>query len=237
MCKKHNPRKIGNRYKFPKGYTPWNKGLTKKIDKRLVRTEEYKKSMIGSGNTFYGKKHTEESKIKIASRYYPKGKEHPFFGKHIWKEKRHPRGMLNKQNKWGKHTVAEREKIKTARAKQIFPVKDTKIEVKIQMFLKELGYNFFTHQYIKEIEHGYQCDILIPALNLIIECDGNYWHNYPIGKEIDNIRTKELIKKGFKVLRLWEHDINQMTINQFGLLLSDYRCDSQGYYYIPEVIK
>ena len=83
------------------------------------------------------------------------------------------------------------------------------------MFLKELGYEFFTHQYMKEIEHGYQCDILIPSMNLVIECDGVYWHKYPIGNNIDHIRTKELLEKGFKVLRLWEKEINVMNIIQF----------------------
>ncbi|GAG67123.1 unnamed protein product [marine sediment metagenome] len=41
-------------------------------------------------------------------------------------------------------------------------------------------------------------------MNLVIECDGDYWHKYPVGRDIDHIRTKELIQKGFKVLRLWE---------------------------------
>ena len=61
------------------------------------------------------------------------------------------------------------------------------------------------------IEHGYQCDIFIPSLNMVIECDGIYWHKYPTGKEIDHIRTQELIDNGFKVLRLWEHEINLMN--------------------------
>jgi len=65
------------------------------------------------------------------------------------------------------------------------------------------------------IKHCYQCDILIPSMNLVIECDGDYWHKYPIGREIDNIRTSELINKGFKVLRLWEFEINEMTIDKF----------------------
>jgi G:T-mismatch repair DNA endonuclease (very short patch repair protein) len=110
-----------------------------------------------------------------------------------------------------------KEKIRKARAKQITPIKDTKIEVKIQDFLKELNIPFLTHQYM-EIEHGYQCDILIPSLNLVIECDGDYWHGNPKKfpnptewqlKQIekDKIRTKELIEEGFKVLRLWESDI------------------------------
>jgi len=106
-------------------------------------------------------------------------------------------------------------KIKKARAKQILPMRDTSIEIKIQNFLKQLGIEFFTHQYIKEIEHAYQCDILIPSMNLVIECDGNYWHKYPVGLEKDHIRTKELIEKGFKVLRLWGHEINVITLPEF----------------------
>ena len=111
-------------------------------------------------------------------------------------------------------SLSVRKRLKLQRSKQIFPVKDTSIEVKIQNFLKQLGIEFFTHQCIK-IKHGYQCDILIPVINLVIECDGDYWHKYPVGNDIDHVRTKELIKKGFKVLRLWEFEINAMAINEF----------------------
>jgi len=117
--------------------------------------------------------------------------------------------------KW-KETIGKRaiEKFMKKRRNWSTPKKDTTIEVKIQNFLKQLGIDFFTHQYMK-IEHGYQCDILIPSMNLIIECDGDYWHKYPIGRNIDNIRTSELLERGFKVLRLWEFEIKPMTIKQF----------------------
>lgn len=108
-----------------------------------------------------------------------------------------------------------KRKLKIHRSKQILPVKDSSIELKIQQFLKQLNIEFSTHQHIKEIEHGYQCDILVPSLNLVIECDGDYWHKYPVGREIDQIRTKELIDKGFKVLRLWERDIRSMILRDF----------------------
>jgi len=132
-----------------------------------------------------------------------------------YKHNEHPR-----QNK--KHSKETIKKIKSARANQIFPVTDTSIEVKIQNFLKQLGIDFFTHQYIKEIEHSYQCDILIPSMNLVIECDGDYWHKYPIGKDIDHIRTNELIEKGFKVLRLWEREIRVMNVEDLQNKLGEY---------------
>ena len=115
-----------------------------------------------------------------------------------------------------------REIIKEARKNQITPIKDTKIEIKIQNYLKELNIEFFTHQYI-DIEHGYQCDIFIPVLKLVIECDGIYWHHYPTGTDLDKIRTQELIEKGFKVLRLWESEINIMTIVNFKNKLGEFR--------------
>jgi very-short-patch-repair endonuclease len=128
-----------------------------------------------------------------------------------------------------------KNKIKEARKNQIFPKNDTQIEIKIQNYLKELNIEFFTHYYTKEINHAYQCDILIPVQNninkkTIIECDGDYWHGNPNKyilpnefqlKQIeeDKTRTEELIDQGFRVIRLWESDIKQLNINTFQIIL------------------
>lgn len=127
----------------------------------------------------------------------------------------HRKNQREAQKKYLKEHPEEIERLKKQRAKIVLPVKDTKIEVKIQNFLKQLGIEFFTHQYMKQISHAYQCDILIPSMNLVIECDGDYWHKYPVGRDIDHIRTKELIQKGFKVLRLWENEIKEMDVGIF----------------------
>lgn len=113
------------------------------------------------------------------------------------------------------YTKERLAKLKIERSKRKVPYQDSKIELKIQSYLKELGFSFFTHHYIDKIKHAYRCDLFIPCLNTIIECDGDYWHKYPIGKDLDHIRTKELIEQGFKVLRLWESEIKPMTIKQF----------------------
>lgn len=44
--------------------------------------------------------------------------------------------------------------------------------------------------------------------NLIIEVDGDYWHNLPKVKERDKRQTLFLEGEGYTVLHLWEHDIN-----------------------------
>ena len=79
-----------------------------------------------------------------------------------------------------------------------------------------------------KIKHSYQCDIFVPSMNLVIECDGDYWHgNRNIyrneklterilrQRELDNDRTRELIEKGFRVIRIWENKIVHMDLNQF----------------------
>jgi len=98
------------------------------------------------------------------------------------------------------------------RSKQILPIKDTKPEIKIQNYLTKLKIEYFTHKYMN-IKHAYQCDIFIPSFNLIIECDGNYWHNYPLGNPKDIIRNQELREAGYKVLRLWESEIKVMEVS------------------------
>lgn len=158
------------------------------------------------------KKHSEKTKKKMSENKILKPPINAFKKGHEVKPE-----WINAWSKKhkGKHFSLATEFTKETRAKLIIPKKDTAIEVKIQNFLKFMGIEFFTHQYIKEIEHGYQCDIFIPSLNMVIEADGNYWHKYPTGNEIDRIRTLELISKGFKVLRLWEHEIRKMDVNEF----------------------
>jgi very-short-patch-repair endonuclease len=118
---------------------------------------------------------------------------------------------LSKKGIKRKKEVIDKIKYKRASQKRTHT---SSIEIKIQNYLKQLGIIFFSHHYIN-IKHSYQCDVFIPSINLIIECDGDYWHNYPIGTDIDHVRTSELIDRGFKVLRLWECDIKNLNIKQF----------------------
>lgn len=186
--------KISTKTQFKKGMIPHNKGKRIKLDLELIKREHFDK----------------EKSIKDIS------KELGISDRLIRIRLKEAGIEIRKKEMV---TNLTKEKIKKARANQITPTKDTKIEIKIQNFLKDLGITFLTHQYMKDIVHGYQCDILIPSLNLVIECDGNYWHKYPTGNEIDHVRTSELINKGFKVLRLWEVDIKQMNIENFKELI------------------
>lgn len=132
------------------------------------------------------------------------------------------------KNKIGIHGMSHERRVelgKLSMKDRIMPYRDTSIEVKIQNFLKLLRIEFFTHVYMT-IEHAYRCDIHIPSLNLIIECDGDYWHGYSVKYpnpslnqraqiDIDKLRTLELLDKGFRIIRLWEHEIKSMNIVEF----------------------
>lgn len=53
---------------------------------------------------------------------------------------------------------------------------------------------------------GYIVDALVEGW-LILEAYGDYWHNYPDGREHDRIRSEHLEGKGFQVLPFWGHQL------------------------------
>ena len=204
LGKKHSEetnRKISQSLKGRNNHS-WNKGLTAKTDERLKA---------------YGKKIS----LALKGRKKPPRSEEyrKNLGKALTGLKRSDE-VIKRLSESHKHYSPEhRARLREIRLTRIFPTKDTKIEVKIQDFLKLLNIEFTTHQ-VMNIPHRYQCDAFIPSINLVIECDGNYWHDYPNGTEIDHIRTKELEEAGYKILRLWETEIHKMSIDDFQYILS-----------------
>lgn len=203
----------------------------------ITEESKRKRSKTLKGRTF--SKESLKKMSECALKRFSDKRNHPRYGKKF------PEEVSDKIRKALKgRTLSElhnpekaskiRKKIKKARAKQIFPVRDSSIEIKIQNYLKELGIEFYTHKQVN-VNHSYQCDILIPSLQMIIECDGDYFHGNPevykswkeltpkqkIQKIKDYLRTAELESKGYTVLRIWEKEIKSLPLNTFNTLIRE----------------
>jgi very-short-patch-repair endonuclease len=111
-----------------------------------------------------------------------------------------------------------RAKIREERWNQKFPTKDSLPERILQQFCLELGLDYETDKRISNIKHRYPADLYLSKFNMIIEADGDYWHSWskkPDHKLKDKYRNKELLEKGYIVLRLKEKDIKKMTKEDF----------------------
>jgi len=98
------------------------------------------------------------------------------------------------------------------------PKSNTSIEKIVLNLLTDMGTSF---EYQKIF--AFWCfDFYIPKYKLFIECDGDYWHAHPniygdgkkeLNKTQKNniwrgkVKETYVIKRGYKLLRLWERDI------------------------------
>jgi hypothetical protein len=79
----------------------------------------------------------------------------------------------------------------------------TGIEAEVLIALNQLEIPYFVHK-----NAGPFCvDIMVPSFNLIIECDGFWYHSKPEEKHRDAERDKQLTISGYNVLRLSEAEI------------------------------
>lgn len=208
---------------FKIGNTPWNKGK--------------KGIYIGDKASFYGKKHTEETKLKMSKSQ----KNHKVTKKTREKlrianlGKKHSKETIEKQRKnmmgsnnpmYGisspmtgkKHTLETLKKMRIAYQNSTLFEKN--INTKPERFLKSiLSVNGVKYESQKKIIG--RPDIFIKP-NICVFIDGCYYHACRIhnsekslnglipqkGIKRDKFVNKKLRNKGYKVLRFWEHEIN-----------------------------
>jgi DNA mismatch endonuclease (patch repair protein) len=220
-----------NRGDYKRGKT-WEeiygiKEATKMKEKRKIQknifgqcTTEWRKLSMEEK---YGKEKADKIKQKLSN--YWRGRGHP--QKEETKEKI-SKYLLGKtfEQKFGKEKAAViiqkikdknknkpiyhpteeiKQKIREARLKQKMPLKHTSIEIAVQNELYNRNIKFNTQLPLLKICIA---DIFI-APNIVIFCDGDYWHNYPDGLERDHAQNKALSDAGYIVLRFWERDIKK----------------------------
>lgn len=90
----------------------------------------------------------------------------------------------------------------------------TKWEKKVRRYLTELKV-YHEPQYAFEYKNSFiMVDIIIPQSRLIIEVDGK--HHYKGEKLIEDIERDNFLKNlGFKVMRIMNDELKEMTLEQF----------------------
>ena len=127
-------------------------------------------------------------------------------------------------NRKGQHcSVETRRKMSISgikRMESVYNVRETVIEKKMESLLVNLGFVRDVH-FFRNKNMGNRCnvDFYIPMFNLVIECDGCFWHGCPIhypqntrAYESTISKTIKLKEGGYIVSRFWEHEINTMVI-------------------------
>jgi len=84
--------------------------------------------------------------------------------------------------------------------------KDTSIELKVEEELKRRGINYQKQIPLCNIA---VVDFYLPEYRIVIQADGDYWHNLLGAKERDEKQDRVLMFNGFNVYRFWEHEINE----------------------------
>lgn len=190
-------RGFPNAHKFPKSHKPWNKGkkgLQISWNKGKQLSEEYKRKVSIATKRAMAK---QEIKSKVQKTQFKKGIT-------PWNK-----------DKSGVYSTETIDKIREARLNQIFPKKDTNIEIILFNILSNLNIKFERHKAIKRI---CQADAFIKP-NIVLFADGDFWHCnprfYKEPKSIVQIKNLErdkkadsnLIKEGYIVKRFWEHNL------------------------------
>ena len=97
-----------------------------------------------------------------------------------------------------------------------------------EQFLDKLGVEYIWQFEAKDIGRFY--DFYLPKHNLIIECDGGYFHSDPRvvdenklspmqkkNKMVDKLKDEWALMHGIPIMRIWEYDIRN---NPYGVMKS-----------------
>lgn len=83
---------------------------------------------------------------------------------------------------------------------------ESSIEYKTRTILEKTAFDF-KQEFVVKTKDVF--DFYIPSLNLLIECDGDYWHSLPKAIKKDTQKQKDAEMLGFNVIRFTETEIIQ----------------------------
>jgi very-short-patch-repair endonuclease len=151
----------------------------------------------GNGNGMYGYHHTNEAKERIKKS-----------SKERWLNSEYRLKMLEKFKSPTRILQCRKAALKAAETLKTMGFLGTKPELIFKSVLDKLKIDYIHGFPVDTIYHCYMADFYLPYYNTIVEIDGTYWHDYPNLRDIDLIRNKELISAGYRLLRIWDININ-----------------------------
>lgn len=177
------------------------------IHENLWNNLEFKKKMkdVMKGKTGVYKR-TDKAKRKMGE--VKKGKKRPLFSEKHRKKIGKANSIALKGHKLSKETKIKIREWHINHPNKKF--KDTSIELKVEAELQRRNINYQKQVPLCNIAI---VDFYLPEYRIVIQCDGNYWHNRIGAKERDERQDKVLIFNGFNVYRFWEHEINESVKN------------------------
>lgn len=110
----------------------------------------------------------------------------------------------NKGTKASEETKQKKREWMIEHPNRVF--KDTKIELKMEAELQRRGINYEKQVPLCKVA---RVDFYLPEYRIVIQCDGDYWHNLPKVKERGIKQDSVLTFNGFNVYRFWEHEIKE----------------------------
>ena len=201
-----------------------NKGKKKPL------SEEHKKNI---GESLKGHKVSEETRKKISEGNKGKtmseeARKNMSEGRKGMKLSEEHKRNVGKASKGKKHSEESRKNMSEARKGIKFSekhkrslsewhiehpnkkFKDTSIELKVEAELIRRGINFQKQVPLCKIAI---VDFYLPEHRIVIQADGDYWHNRQGRKERDAMQDAVLTFNGLNVYRFWEHEINESVEN------------------------
>lgn len=82
----------------------------------------------------------------------------------------------------------------------------TSIEIKMAEELKRRGIKYIEQS---NLGNKFLLDFFLPEFGIVIECDGDYWHNLPKSIKRDKAKNAYIKACGLSLYRFWEHEINK----------------------------
>lgn len=81
----------------------------------------------------------------------------------------------------------------------------TSIEVKMAEELRRREINYIEQH---NLANKFALDFFLPEFNIVIECDGDYWHRLPKNIARDKSKNAYIKACGLSLYRFWESEIN-----------------------------